>query len=67
MVQTNSPKLYPYHYEYERLGGIDTKEGREYGRKHKDEMVKEYGEKMKIMENRFRLGGDKKIHILDGI
>lgn len=64
MIQNFSFKLHPYHYEYIRLGGIKTEEGSKYSRRYHYEMMREYEEKMKIMEYRFELGGNKKIHCL---
>ncbi len=64
MIQNISCVLHPYHYEYLRLGGIKTEEGRKYSRRYHYEMMREYEEKMKTTEYRFELGGNKEIHCL---
>lgn len=58
-----SKKLYPHVYEFERLGGSYTQEGKSYALKNGDALAEEQREEIQILVHRVEnLGGSKQIH-----
>jgi len=58
-----SKKEFPYHYEYNLLGGYETVEGLRYFRKYSYELEVENKKALDVYINRSEFfGGAKKIH-----
>ena len=65
MTITNDKK-FPHAFAIKRLGGRYTAEGEKYYEDHEEEVSKEYSEIIETMDTRsIKLGGSKKIHLVD--
>ena len=59
-------KKFPHAFAIKCLGGRFTAEGEKYYEEHEEEVSKEYSEIIKTMDTRsIKLGGSKKIHLVD--
>ena len=58
-----SKRLHPHLYEYYRVGGFDTWEGRKYYKMKEHWIMMELTSCWNLFNNRARSGGNKKIHM----
>ena len=55
-------KVYPHIHEYINLGESKTEEGRSYLEKYQNEIDSEYSTILDLVQTRFLMGDNKKIH-----
>lgn len=57
-------RIFPHIFEFNRLGGTNTPEGREYLDRVKNEINEEYGRYVEVKRERLKIGGNEEIHRL---
>jgi len=58
---------FPHIYGLDKLGGGKSADGEKYYEEHEKELSKEYDEIMNVWMHRYKIGDNKKIHIIPDI